>query len=200
MTIPEMIRDVQEALGIDADGVAGPVTWRAVHQRICGVPKAVPAPLNHSGLDKRSQKNIATIHPQIGFLAERLVKAAASSGIDCRVICGLRTFAEQEAIYAIGRTKPGKIATNARGGQSWHNYGMAFDVGLFHGDDYLEDSPLYKEVGKIGRGLGLEWGGDWKWKDEPHFQIRPSWAAGMESPRILAEFKRRMDSGRDLWA
>lgn len=197
MTLPEIIRDVQESLGIDADGIAGPVTWQAIHQRVCGVPRAIQ-PISEQ-VDKRSAKNIATLHPQVAFLAERLVRQATAQGIDVRVICGLRTFEEQEEIYARGRTKPGKIATLARGGQSWHNYGAAFDVGIFHGAEYLDRSPLYREVGKLGKSLGLEWGGDWKFVDEPHFQLRPNWALNKQSAEVLAEFARRIRAGRDIW-
>lgn len=197
MTLPELIRDVQESLGVDADGVAGPVTWRAVHQRICGVPRAIQ-PVSEA-VDKRSAKNIATLHPQVAFLAEQLVRQSTAQGIDARVICGLRTNAEQDALYAKGRAIHGTIVTRARGGQSWHNYGAAFDVGIFHGSEYLDKSPLYREVGKIGKSLGLEWGGDWQFVDEPHFQMRPEWAIGMKSPEVLAEFARRIRAGRDIW-
>lgn len=198
MTLPETIREVQESLGITADGVAGPLTWQAVHQRICGVPRAIQ-PVSEA-VDKRSAKNIATLHPQVAFLAERLIRQATAQGIDARVICGLRTNAEQDALFAQGRTKPGRIVTHSRGGTSWHNYGAAFDIGIFHGSEYLGESPLYKEVGKIGKGFGLEWGGDWKFLDEPHFQLRPAWALGKPSPEVLAEFARRVQLGRDLWA
>jgi len=197
MTIPHMVREVQEALGIEADGVAGPVTWRAVHQRICGAPRAIQ-PVS-AAVDARSAKNIATLHPQVAFLAERLVRQATTQGIDVRVICGLRTIGEQDALYAQGRTKPGPIVTEARGGQSWHNFGTAFDVGVFHGSEYLGASPLYREVGKLGKSLGLEWGGDWKFLDEPHFQLRPNWALNKSSPDVLAEFARRIRAGRDIW-
>jgi peptidoglycan L-alanyl-D-glutamate endopeptidase CwlK len=197
MTIPHMVREVQEALGIEADGVAGPVTWRAVHGRICGAPRAIQ-PVS-AAVDQRSAKNIATLHPRVAFLAERLVRQATAQGIDVRVICGLRTIGEQEALYAQGRTKPGPIVTQARGGQSWHNFGAAFDVGVFHGSEYLGASPHYREVGKLGKPLGLEWGGDWKFLDEPHFQLRPNWALNKSSPDVLAEFARRIRAGRDIW-
>ena len=135
----------------------------------------------------------------MAFLAERLVRQATAQGIDVRVICGLRTNAEQDALFAQGRTKPGRIVTHAAGGQSWHNYGAAFDVGIFAGSEYLGASPLYREVGKLGKSLGLEWGGDWKFVDEPHFQLRPNWALNKPSAEVLAEFARRIRAGRDIW-
>jgi hypothetical protein len=77
------------------------------------------------------------------------------------------------AVYSF--SEPGKIVTKARGGQSWHNFGLAFDVGIFStdGKNYYGESAAYREVGKIGKALGLEWGGDWDFVDEPHFQYNP---------------------------
>jgi peptidoglycan L-alanyl-D-glutamate endopeptidase CwlK len=62
--------------------------------------------------------------------------------------------------------------TNTRGGQSNHNFDVAWDIGVFQNGQYLDESPAYSKVGEIGRGLGLEWGGDWtSFTDQPHFQI-----------------------------
>lgn len=83
----------------------------------------------------------------------------------------LRTKTEQNALYAQGRTKPGKVVTNARGGQSLHNYGLAFDIAFkdAHGN-ILWDVPHFARFAKIAKANGLAWGGDWKsFKDYPHF-------------------------------
>lgn len=123
--------------------------------------------------DSRTEKNLKTLLPEAELHARRFLQAVLDAGYDVKVLDGTRTFAEQDELFAQGRTKPGKKVTNARGGQSNHNYGIAWDIGLFKDGDYLEDSPLYRKVGKIGRELGLEWGGDWKSiTDEPHYQIR----------------------------
>ena len=91
------------------------------------------------------------------------MKKAAQHGITIKVIAGLRTYEEQNELFAQGRTKPGRIVTNARGGFSNHNFGIAFDVGVFEGANYLGESPkLPKAVGALGMDLGLEWGGNWK--------------------------------------
>jgi peptidoglycan L-alanyl-D-glutamate endopeptidase CwlK len=126
-------------------------------------------------LDSRSKKNIATLHPALQGLATKLIELALAQGINAKVISGLRTYAEQNALYAQGRTQPGLIVTKAKGGQSWHNFGTAFDVGIFSADSqiYYGESPAYKTLGKIGESLGLEWGGSWKgFVDEPHFQLK----------------------------
>jgi peptidoglycan LD-endopeptidase CwlK len=116
--------------------------------------------------DLRSEKNIVTLHPQAQLLARRFMAAVradsqlSGAGAVAKIISGTRTYQEQSALFALGRTRPGKIVTNASAGRSNHNFGIAWDVGLFKGNDYLQTSPLYDAVGAIGRGLGLEWGGD----------------------------------------
>lgn len=83
----------------------------------------------------------------------------------------LRTSAEQDKLYAQGRTRPGKVVTNARGGQSLHNYGLAFDIAFRdHDGSVLWDVPLFARFAAIAKANGLAWGGDWKsFKDYPHF-------------------------------
>src|SRR4029450_741463 len=106
------------------------------------------------------------------------------------------------------RTKPGRIVSNARGGFSNHNFGIAFDVTIFTGSSDPEkdktpafESPLYKVMGALATALGLEWGGNWKTiVDEPHFQLRPGWADGLKEKEMLAELRERKNSGTDFFA
>ena len=143
-------------------------------------------------MDSRSAKNIATLHPVLQPLATRLIEIAEERGIVAKVISGLRTYEEQDELYAQGRTKPGKIVTKAKGGQSWHNFGIAFDIGIFSkdGKTYYGESEAYKEVGRLGEELGLEWGGGWKFVDEPHFQLR----LGLS----ISDLHRRKSEGLDV--
>jgi peptidoglycan L-alanyl-D-glutamate endopeptidase CwlK len=123
--------------------------------------------------DSRSEKNIATLLPDARPQAREFLKQTRAAGINAKIIGGTRTFAEQDALFALGRTKPGKIVTNARGGFSNHNFGVAWDIGIFKGTQFLGDSPQYDEAGQIGKTLGLEWGGDFNSIiDKPHFQCR----------------------------
>lgn len=128
-------------------------------------------------LDKRTEKNLATLLPAAQLVARAFLPKAIAAmllkGVDIGIISGTRTYAEQDALYAKGRTAPGNKVTNARGGYSNHNFGIAFDIGLFKDGKYLEESPLYAECGLIGESVGLEWGGRWKrFPDEPHFQLK----------------------------
>lgn len=126
-----------------------------------------------SQFDSRSERLIGTLLPAVQPWAREFLRRVREKGIDARIISGTRSYAEQNELYAQGRTRPGSRVTNARGGFSNHNFGIAWDVGIFEGSRYLGSSKLYAEVGKIGRDMGLEWGGDWKsFPDTPHFQVR----------------------------
>lgn len=188
MNLTYIIEDVQAKLGITADGKAGPETWQAIHRAIVGGAGVVRI---SAQTDPRSAKNIATLKPEVQAMALALIEQAAEAGIEIRIISGTRTFAEQDVLFSQGRSKAGKIVTNAQGGYSNHNFGIAFDVGVFEGGKYLAESPKYKAVGALGIALGLEWGGNWKTiQDEPHFQLRPSWATGMTERDMLARLRK----------
>jgi len=156
-------------------------------------------------LDDRSERNLATLHPEIQKRVATFISAAKNMAsqrdLDVRIISALRTFAEQDAIYAQGRTLPGRIVTNARAGYSNHNFGLAFDIGIFKGKEYIDDHAFYDELGSLGESLGLEWGGRWKkLVDKPHYQFRPAWATGMTESEMLASLRRRVAEKVDILA
>ena len=144
-------------------------------------------------IDHRSETNIATLNKKVQPLARKLIEEATAQGIYVKVICGARTRAEQDAIYAQGRTKPGPIVTKAKGGTSMHETCVAFDVGIFSkdGKEYFGESPDYEKVGKIGEALGLSWGGSWTgFKDFPHYQ----YTEGRSLAQLTAAFKEHGDA------
>lgn len=124
--------------------------------------------------DSVSEQRIQQLDPRIKFAAKSFLNAAAREGIFLRVTSGLRTFAEQNKLYAQGRTAPGGIVTNARGGDSWHNYGLALDVvEMKDKRTPLWSNPNWDRIGELGKRRGFEWGGDWRgFVDRPHFQKR----------------------------
>jgi len=193
MRIDEMISAIQQKLRIHVDGKAGPETWGAIYERLVNGDINGVKPSEAVGfVDKRSEKVISTLLPEAQPIARALVQKASASNIIVKIINGLRTYSEQDRLYAQGRTAPGNIVTNARGGYSNHNFGIAFDVGVFEGNKYLSDSPKYKAVGALGVDLGLEWGGNWKTiVDQPHFQLRPAWAKNISEKQLLAELRSR---------
>lgn len=202
MKIDELISAVQRALGVGVDGKAGPETWRAIYEHIVSPAlNATPSAPDIEPVHPGSEKVIATLLPEVQPMARALVQKAALNGIRIKVISGFRTYAEQDALYAQGRTTPGKIVTNAKAGYSNHNFGIAFDVGVFEGNKYLDDSPKYKAVGVLGTDLGLEWGGNWKTiADQPHFQLRPSWASDMTEREMLADLRTRVAGALPIYA
>src|SRR5919112_5052074 len=111
MNLDPIIRRVQSALGLDPDGKPGTDTWSAIYKKI--VPNApIPAEAT-AAVDNRSEGVIATLLPQVQPYARALIAKAAGAGITIKVISGLRTYAEQNALYAQGRDKVGSIVTNA---------------------------------------------------------------------------------------
>ena len=201
MKTEAMIRAVQQTLGIEVDGKAGPQTWGAIYRHIvrpqASATVAVTGPRDQA--NPRSERMIATLLPHVRPYARALYFKARDNGIAINIISGTRTHAEQDALYAQGRTTGGEIVTNARGGYSNHNFGIAFDIGVFSGNRYLPESPLYKAVGALGMELGLEWGGNWtSIVDQPHFQLRPAWASAMRDSAMLAELRRRTKLGEPI--
>jgi peptidoglycan L-alanyl-D-glutamate endopeptidase CwlK len=201
MKIEEMIAGVQKKLGIQVDGRAGTETWGAIYAHIVKPKIAGVTPAEAiDPVDARSEKVIATLLPEVRPIARALVQKAKQSDIQIKILSGLRTYAEQNELYAQGRTKPGRKVTNARGGYSNHNFGIAFDIGVFEGTKYLGDSVKYKAVGALGMDLGLEWGGSWKTiVDQPHFQLRPEWAESLNEKDMLAELRERTDAGQSIY-
>lgn len=139
--------------------------------------------------DQKTLERIQLLHPKLRDEATELydeIVAALSGSAACRFAYTLRTFAEQDALFAQGRTKPGKVVTNAKGGQSYHNYGLAIDIVLLADKDHNgsfetavwdtrtdfdgDKKADWMEVVQIFKRYGFEWGGDWKFKDDPHFQ------------------------------
>lgn len=152
--------------------------------------------------DERTEKNIATLHPKAQEAARRFMEAVlpemAKKGVVVKIISGTRTYAEQQKLYnqpfdGIDNNGNGRIdeagerVTKAKAGYSNHNFGVAWDIGLFQGAKYLEESPLYKICGQIGCEQGLEWGGDWKSiVDEPHFEVKTGLSMAEKRARVAA--------------
>ncbi|MEK4849750.1 M15 family metallopeptidase [Paenibacillus sp. FSL H7-0756] len=132
----------------------------------------------------KSAARLSGLHPAVLAAATVLIERSYVSGIPILITQGLRTMAEQDALYAQGRTKPGAVVTNARGGYSYHNYGLAVDFALLlpNGSSVSWDMSRdgnqngtrdWMEVVQHAKAIGFEWGGDWtSFKDYPHLQMR----------------------------
>lgn len=114
------------------------------------------------------------------FMQQRAIKFEAqceAEGVPVMIYCTLRSNEEQDALYAIGRTLPGSIKTNARAGQSSHNpdkngKSKAFDyVPMVNGKPAWGDRDLYLKTALIGEALGMKWAGRWtgRLRETAHF-------------------------------
>ncbi|WP_272945308.1 M15 family metallopeptidase [Paenibacillus gorillae] len=126
---------------------------------------------------------IPKLHPIVAAKKDELVAQTAKIGITILITDGMRTSEEQDRLYEQGRSKSGPIVTNVRGGESYHNYGLAIDFAL----RTVEDNSVvwdmeydgngngkadWMEVVAIAKKLGFTWGGDWKnFRDYPHLQM-----------------------------
>lgn len=124
--------------------------------------------------DASTEENIASLVPKAQRSARQFMLNAKSFPYTIKILSGGRTYAEQNALFA---KRP--VVTKARAGQSWHNYGIAWDVGIFEGKTYFEgrnakENKAYTDLAKLilPKMKELEWGGSWKSiVDMPHYQL-----------------------------
>ncbi|MGX9134519.1 M15 family metallopeptidase [Rummeliibacillus sp. JY-2-4R] len=122
------------------------------------------------------------LNPIVEEKKNTLINEAAKKNIDVVIIEGIRSFEKQNELYQQGRTTKGNIVTNTKAGESFHNYGLAFDYALLDASGHIIWNTQYDgngngksdwfEVADIGKELGFDWGGDWiSFKDYPHLQM-----------------------------
>lgn len=206
----QRVKDVQRALGLSGaavDGKIGHVTLSLIEDKVLPAapapttpptPPAPPVTGTPTGVDERSARNILTLNPKIHGTFQRLAiegtRIAREMGAGAYVmIGGSRTYAEQDALYAKGRTAPGPKVTNARGGYSNHNFAVAGDFGVFDAaGNYLDNtnpalaSTIHRAVAAWAKAnLPIEWGGDWvSFRDEPHYQYRTGLTTAQMRERV----------------
>jgi peptidoglycan LD-endopeptidase CwlK len=133
-------------------------------------------------------RKFSDLHPTVEVMAKEFVVRCAEKGITVLITSTYRDIESQNALYAQGRTAPGRKVTNAKGGQSHHGFRVAFDfVPMIHGKPQWDDDYLFYQCGKIAEIIGLEWGGSWKKKDLPHCQFTGGLSlADFQSGKTLA--------------
>ena len=122
-----------------------------------------------------TSRKIVDLHPHTAKLCEAFLIACRHHEIDVIITCTYRDDEAQAELYAQGRTKPGRIVTYAKPGQSMHNKRLAFDVVPLRAGKAVwgtqgEDLALWQKIGALGEAQGLSWGGRWNHPDMPHFQ------------------------------
>lgn len=166
----------------------------------------------------KSSARLIGLHPVVLAATTVLIERCYARGVPILITQGLRTIAEQDALYAQGRTKPGSIVTNAKGGTSYHNFGLAIDFALLLPDEKQVSWDLkrdgdgdkvadWMEVVQEAKAIGFEWGGDFvSIKDAPHFQMtfglttsqlragaKPSEIAMAKAAAIIDRLKEEVD-------
>jgi peptidoglycan LD-endopeptidase CwlK len=167
----------------DIDGLIGPKTTAAL-QEFNADSQQIADEL--AAFDKRSEEKIRTLLLATQRAARKFLsgvgEAGLGDGMSVQILSGTRTFAEQAILFE-KHLQGGPLA--ARPGRSNHNFGIAWDVGIFDAkgryiDDLIDEKEMtskavddeYRKLGGHGKGLGLFWGGDWSDPDFPHFQMR----------------------------
>jgi len=136
-------------------------------------------------MDSISESRLSQVHPE---LSRRIHQLADMLSFTIRVTQGLRTYADQNALYAQGRTIPGKIITEAQGGYSMHNFGLAVDVVPMTpaGPDWNDKDPDWQEILAKAPTCGLAEGAAWRtFPDEPHLYPQEVPAAPDDNMRYL---------------
>ena len=112
-----------------------------------------------------------SLNPRVAAMARKFLELTKKNNMDVRIITAFRSWDEEDKLYAQGRWAPGQIVTNARGGDSYHNWGLAFDAAPFEQGKMTNDVAKFKQMGALGEQAGLKWGGTFRaLVDYPHFQ------------------------------
>jgi len=166
------------------DGFFGPVTVNAVRkfQTDNGLsPSEIvdprtrqklfnPQPKDHFE-SRPSSNDLSSLNPHVASLARKFLTLTQENHLDVRITTAFRSWDEQDRLFAQGRTAPGEIVTNARGGDSYHNWGLAFDAAPYENGKISNDTEKFIQMGHLGQQVGLQWGGTFKSiVDYPHFQ------------------------------
>ncbi len=141
--------------------------------------------------DRRGRLDDANVNRDFADRVKQTIEQARREGMDMQTDLVSRTIAQQDALYAQGRTEPGQRVTNARGGQSWHNYGLGADV-VFStptGQPSWPENGNWTRYGEIAAGQGLTWGGTWRNPDRPHVEYHPGFGAG-DAGQFAADVRR----------
>lgn len=155
----------------ELDGVWGPLTTAAT---TAFEMASMDIRQELGSFDMRSEAELVGLLLLAQRVARGFLGRLLDAGLKARIISGTRTYLAQNALYRRGRWgNPGPVVTNARGGQSFHNFGVAWDIGLFADDGaYLVSAGPYRDAAQAGLGEGIDWGGNnVRFIDLPHYRL-----------------------------
>jgi RHS repeat-associated protein len=193
----QAIRDIAQVGAFQFFNAIGVSTANAAGGAVQTTPNFLTGPgLRHpDGVGSaRDAKILAGLHPFVANLGAAHLELMETFGLNAFLIEGFRDYAQQEEKHAQGRTTPGRIVSHARAGESFHNFGLAYDIGIRDQlGRYEKDGsdPRYGTAGFSGELIGLEWGGRWRGRrfDPSHFQYRGG--------RSLHEVRSLFERGKD---
>lgn len=160
-------KDFQAAQHLRADGKVGDRTYKAAESLKVDVGSQKPAEVPASNPSSYNETKLQQVHPALAHRARKIIAFAKADGYELRVTQGLRTFKEQDDLF-----KKRPKVTNARGGQSYHNFATAVDFAFVVDGKISWDEKLYKNIGRWAKNADLEWGGNWRrFVDLPHCQL-----------------------------
>jgi peptidoglycan L-alanyl-D-glutamate endopeptidase CwlK len=130
-----------------------------------------------------NSRSLSDLRPKVAELAQAFIEKCHDAGIDVIITSTYRDIESQNALFAVGRKTPGDILTNAKGGDSFHNYKVAFDFcPMVYGKCAWNDHKLFGRCGLIAESVGLEWSGRFHSMPE---QAHCQWRGGLS----LQDFK-----------
>lgn len=141
-------------------------------------------------MDAISESRLGEVYPPLAEKIRQMYQMLETENIEIRVTQSLRSWAEQAALYAEGRDANGnivdqsKVVTDAKPGDSYHNYGLAVDVAPFDAGipDWDINHPAWKRIVAVGESLGLDSGSQWRtFPDWPHFQMTGKFPASPDA-------------------
>ena len=134
-----------------------------------------------------SSLSLNSLDSYVASLAQQFINLCTANGINVVIVEAFRSWNEQDTLYTQGRTQPGDIVTDAMGGDSYHNWGLAFDCApAENGQINWNDIAAFNKMGSFGQQVGLEWGGNWTSYDIaivdlPHYQ----YTFGLSTEQLL---------------
>lgn len=144
-------------------------------------------------------RDIKQLHPRLQQKIAELKQMCSGEGLILGIGECFRSVAEQDALYAQGRTAPGSVVTNAPGSSysSQHQWGIAFDFFKNVSGHAYDDIAFFDRVGALGKSIGLGWGGDWTSPvDKPHLYL-PDWGS---TPARLKQQYGTFEAFRSTWS
>lgn len=150
---------------------------------------SVASNLTPEEYDVKNSRSLDDLVPAARDACQQFLDACTAEGIDVLITSTLRDDESQAALYAQGRTAPGHVVTNAKPGQSFHNYGVAFDfVPIVAGKPAWNDIDTFTRCGEIAEGVGLEWAGRWStFREYAHCQMAGMTIAALKAQKLNDE-------------